>query len=118
MTADPSLKSQKLKAGTLKRIFTYATQYKKHITLFLATVIIDAILIVTTPLLLRKLIDQGVIPKNGALITQLALLVGGLAVLDALFNMEKVSSMTFAANSSHMCSVNPLHSSPVRRLVP
>jgi ATP-binding cassette subfamily B protein len=87
MTADPSLKSQKLKAGTLKRIFTYATQYKKHITLFLATVIIDAILIVTTPLLLRKLIDQGVIPKNGALITQLALLVGGLAVLDALFNI-------------------------------
>ncbi len=87
MTADPSVKSQKLKAGTLKRIFTYATPYKKHIIFFLATVIIDAVLIVTTPLLLRKLIDEGVIPKNSILITQLALLVGGLAVLDALFNI-------------------------------
>jgi len=87
MTADPSLKAQKLKAGTLKRIFTYATPYKKQIIFFLITVVIDAILIISTPLLLRKLIDQGVIPKNGTLITQLALLVGGLAVLDALFNI-------------------------------
>jgi len=87
MTADPSLKSQKLKQGTLRRIFTYATPYKKQIIFFLATVVVDAVLIVTTPLLLRKLIDQGVIPKNGTLITQLALLVGGLAVLDALFNI-------------------------------
>jgi ATP-binding cassette subfamily B protein len=87
MTADPSVKSQKLKAGTLKRIFGYAAPYKKQIAFFLATVVIDAILIVTTPLLLRKLIDQGVIPKNSALITQLALLVGGLAILDALFNI-------------------------------
>ena len=87
MTADPSVKTQKLKAGTLKRIFTYAGPYKKQIAFFLVTVVIDAILIVTTPLLLRKLIDQGVIPKNSTLITQLALLVGGLAVLDALFNI-------------------------------
>jgi ATP-binding cassette subfamily B protein len=87
MTADPSVKSQKLKAGTLKRILTYAIPYKKQITFFLITVVIDAVLIITTPLLLRKLIDQGVIPKNSSLITQLALLVGGLAVLDALFNI-------------------------------
>lgn len=87
MTADPSVKSQKLKAGTLKRILTYAIPYKKQITFFLITVVIDAVLIITTPLLLRKLIDEGVIPKNSSLITQLALLVGGLAVLDALFNI-------------------------------
>lgn len=87
MTADPSVKSQKLKEGTLGRIFTYAIPYKKHIVFFLITVVIDAILIISTPLLLRKLIDQGVIPKNGTLITQLALLVGALAVLDALFNI-------------------------------
>ena len=87
MTADPSVKSQKLKAGTLKRILTYAIAYKKQISFFLITVVIDAVLIITTPLLLRKLIDEGVIPKNSSLITQLALLVGGLAVLDALFNI-------------------------------
>jgi ATP-binding cassette subfamily B protein len=87
MTADQSVKSQKLKEGTLRRIASYAKPYKKYIAFFLATVVIDALLIVSTPLLLRKLIDDGVIPKNGALITELALLVGFLAVLDAAFNI-------------------------------
>ena len=87
MTADQSVKSQRLKPGTLARIATYAKPYKKYISLFLVTVIIDALLIVSTPLLLRKLIDDGVIPKNGALITELALLVGLLAVVDAAFNI-------------------------------
>jgi ATP-binding cassette subfamily B protein len=87
MTADQSVKSQRLKPGTLTRIATYAKPYKKYISLFLFTVIIDALLIVSTPLLLRKLIDEGVIPKNGELITQLALLVGLLAVVDVGFNI-------------------------------
>ena len=87
MTADQSVKSQRLKPGTLTRIATYAKPYKKYISLFLVTVIIDALLIVSTPLLLRKLIDDGVIPKNGALITELAFLVGLLAIVDAAFNI-------------------------------
>ena len=87
MTADPSVKSQKLKPGTLKRIIGYAAPYKKQIFFFLITVIIDAILIISTPLILRKLIDDAVIPKNAALVTQLALAVGGLAILDAVFNV-------------------------------
>jgi ATP-binding cassette subfamily B protein len=54
---------------------------------FLATVVVDAFLIVSTPLLLRKLIDDGVLPKDSALVTQLALAVGGLAILDAVMNV-------------------------------
>ena len=87
MTADQSVKSVKLKEGTLARIATYAQQYKAYIALFLVTVVIDAVLIVSTPLLLRKLIDDGVIPGNSALITDLALIVGALAVVDALVNI-------------------------------
>jgi len=87
MTADPSVKSQKLKPGTIKRIFTYGAPYKSHILIFLATVVIEALLIISTPLLLRELIDKGVIPKDPALVTKLALLVGLLAVVDALFNI-------------------------------
>ena len=87
MTADPSVKEQKLKAGTVKRIFGFAKPYRLYLSIFLFTVVIDAFLIVATPLLLRKLIDDGVIPKNGALITQLALIVGLLAVADALMSI-------------------------------
>lgn len=87
MTADSSVKSQKLKKGTFKRIMGYAAKYRRYISFFLATVVIDAVLIVTTPLLLRKLIDDGVIPKDGPLVTKLALLVALLAIADAAFNI-------------------------------
>ena len=71
MTADPSVKAQKLKPGTVKRIFTFAKPYRLSIWIFLFTVVVDAVLIVATPLLLRQLIDKGVIPKDGALVTKL-----------------------------------------------
>ena len=87
MTADPSVKEQKLKPGTVKRIFRFALPYRTNIMIFLATVIVDAALVVATPLLLKQLIDDGVIPKDGAVITRLAVLVGLLAIADAGFNM-------------------------------
>ena len=87
MTADPSVKQQKLKAGTVKRIFTFAKPYRLSIWIFLFTVVIDAALIVATPLLLRDLIDKGVIPKDGALVTRLAVLVGLIAIADAAMSM-------------------------------
>lgn len=87
MTADPSVKNQKLKPGTVKRIASFATPYKKHIIIFLITVVIEALLIITSPLLLRQLIDDGVIPKNGALVTKLALAVAFIAIFDALISI-------------------------------
>ena len=87
MTADPSVKEQKLKPGTVKRIFRFALPYRTNIIIFLATVIVDAALVVATPLLLKQLIDDGVIPKDGAVITRLAVLVGLLAIADAGFSM-------------------------------
>lgn len=83
MTADQSVKEIKLKPGTVKRILTFARPYRKAILIFLGTVVVDAGLIVTTPLLLLRLIDDGVIPKNGDLITKLAVIVGLLAIADA-----------------------------------
>jgi ATP-binding cassette subfamily B protein len=87
MTADPSVKQQKLKAGTIKRIFNFANPYRMYLSIFLFTVVIDAFLVVATPLILRKLIDDGVIPKNGPLITELAFLVGVLAIADAVMSI-------------------------------
>ncbi len=87
MTADPSVKNQKLKPGTVKRIVSYAKPYKTYITIFLITVVIEAFLIVTSPLLLRELIDKGVIPKDGALVTKLALAVTFIAIFDSLISI-------------------------------
>jgi ATP-binding cassette subfamily B protein len=87
MTADPSVKEQKLKPGTVKRIFSFARPYRNNIIIYLATVVVDAGLIVATPLLLKRLIDEGVIPKDPSVVTNLAILVGLIAIADAAFNM-------------------------------
>ena len=87
LTADSSVKDQKLRPGTVKRIASYAVAYKSALIFFLITVVIDAVLVITSPLLLKRLIDEGVIPGNPGLVTQLALFVGLIAILDALFSM-------------------------------
>ncbi|NDI24567.1 MAG: ABC transporter ATP-binding protein [Actinobacteria bacterium] len=87
MTADPSVKDQKLKPGTVKRIASYAGPYQKWLILFLITVVIDAVLVVASPLLIKRLIDDGVVPGNSQLVTTLALAVGGIALADAIFSM-------------------------------
>lgn len=85
--SDRSVKDQKLKAGTFKRIVGFATPYKKQLIIFLLMVIVDALLTVATPLLLKELIDKGVVPHNGRVVTQLALVVAIFALFDALTNL-------------------------------
>ncbi|NDA81239.1 MAG: ABC transporter ATP-binding protein [Actinobacteria bacterium] len=87
MTQDQSVKNIKLKPGTLARIVSFARPYKRAVVLFLATVILDAVLVITTPLLLSRLIDDGVIPKNGSVVTIIAFTIAALAILDAVMNI-------------------------------
>jgi ATP-binding cassette subfamily B protein len=87
LSSDQSVKSAKLKPGTLKRIFAYAIPYKSTFVLFLFCLIADAFLTIATPLLLRDLIDKGVIPKDRALVTTMAIAVAVLAILTAAVNI-------------------------------
>lgn len=87
LTADQSVKNQKLKPGTFKRIVGFAAPYKVSLSFFMITVVIDAFLIIATPLLLKQIIDEGVIPGNSSLVTKLAAAVALIAILDALFSM-------------------------------
>ncbi len=86
-STDQSVKDQKLKAGTFKRIVGFAKPYKKQLIIFLAMVVLDAILTVASPLILKQLIDKGVVPHNGRVVTQLALLVALFALFDAGINL-------------------------------
>ena len=87
LSSDQSVKNAKLRPGTLKRIFTYAIPYKSTFALFLFCLIADAVLTVATPLLLRELIDQGVIPKDRTVVTTMAVAVAVLAILTAVINI-------------------------------
>lgn len=87
LSSDQSVKNAKLRPGTLKRIFTYAIPYKSTFFLFLFCLVADAVLTVATPLLLRELIDQGVIPKDRTVVTTMAVAVAILAILTAVINI-------------------------------
>jgi len=87
LSSDQSVKNVKLRPGTLKRIFSYAVPYKSTFVLFLFCLVADAVLTVATPLLLRELIDEGVIPKNRTVVTTMAIAVAVLAILTAVINI-------------------------------
>jgi ATP-binding cassette, subfamily B, bacterial len=80
---DESVVSHKLAPGTFRRIVGFAKPYRRQIALFLLLVIFDAILVIVTPLLLRKIIDDGVIPKDQSVVITYAGIAAVVAVVDA-----------------------------------
>lgn len=84
---DQSVKDVKLQRGTFARILAFARPFRFLLSFFLLTVVIDALLTVASPLILKDLVDKGVIPKNGRVVLELAILVGVLAIVDAVTNL-------------------------------
>lgn len=83
LTQDKSIRDHRLTPGTGRRVLAYAGAYKKQIAIFLALTVVDSLLVVASPLLLQRLIDNGVIPGNAQLVIGLAIIVAALAVADA-----------------------------------
>ena len=87
MRMDPSVTKQKLRPGTVKRILGYARPYRWQLTVFLLATAADAALTVVNPLLLRDLIDHGIIARDMAVVVWVAVTVAGVAVFDALLGV-------------------------------
>src|SRR5690349_6440963 len=84
---DRSVTQRKLAPGTFRRIIKFAAPYRRELTIFLALILFDALIMVVNPLILRRIIDQGVGKGDTGLVTRLAMLVAGLAVVDAAINL-------------------------------
>jgi ATP-binding cassette subfamily B protein len=80
---DPKVTERRLAPGTWRRILGYARPYRRLISGFLALVVLDAALVVLTPLLFKQIVDNGVTPGNRRVVVTIALVVAGIAVLDA-----------------------------------
>jgi len=75
MHRDPSVAQHKLTKGTARRIVAFARPFRRQIALFLVTVVIDALLVVATPLLVKRIIDVGLPNGDRGLIVQAALIM-------------------------------------------
>jgi ATP-binding cassette subfamily B protein len=82
---DKSVTKHKIAPGVIKRILRFAKPYRKLLYVFLAIVVLDAAIGAINPLILREIINNGIIGHHRSLIIDLALLVGGLAIIDAVF---------------------------------
>jgi ATP-binding cassette subfamily B protein len=84
---DPSVTKQKLKPGTIKRIAGYARPYRGKLVMYLIATAVDAAITVVNPLLLRELIDRGIIGRSQGVILAVALTVAGVAIFDAFLSV-------------------------------
>jgi ATP-binding cassette subfamily B protein len=80
---DQSVIHQELSPGIVKRIARFAAPYRRMLVVFLALIIIDAVIGAANPLIYRAIIDTGIAHHRTRLIVGLALVVGGLALADA-----------------------------------
>ncbi|MEU8268401.1 ABC transporter ATP-binding protein [Sphaerisporangium sp. NPDC049002] len=80
---DSSVTKERLTPGTVPRIARYAKPYRWQIAAFLGLVVLDATIVIANPLLLKSIIDQGIIPRRTDVVMTLALVIAGLALLDA-----------------------------------
>ncbi|MEU9889215.1 ABC transporter ATP-binding protein [Sphaerisporangium sp. NPDC051011] len=80
---DSSVTKERLTPGTVPRIARYARPYRWHIAAFLVLVVLDAAIVIANPLLLKAIIDQGIVPRRTDIVIWLSLMIAGLAVVDA-----------------------------------
>ncbi len=83
LSRDSSVKERRLAPGTTKRVLGYARPYKVQIAWFLGVVVIESMLVVAAPLLLKSLVDDGIYPKDAAVVIRLSLLVALIAIVGA-----------------------------------
>ncbi|MGY0541112.1 ABC transporter ATP-binding protein [Nocardioides sp. YJ-D4] len=87
LRADRTVLQRGLPKGTLKRVISYAGPHRALISAFLVFTVFDAALVVVTPLLTQRLIDDGVLEKNVSLVVWLAAAMALVAVIDMCFGI-------------------------------
>src|SRR6201985_834764 len=84
---DPSITRQKLKKGTIRRIATYARPYRLALAIFMVFTALDALITVVNPLLLREIIDQGILTRDEGIVIGIGVAVAGGALFDAFLGV-------------------------------
>jgi ATP-binding cassette subfamily B protein len=89
---DPSVVGVRLTPGTVRRVGRFAAPYKRELTVFLAIIVVDALVAVANPLIFKEVIDHGIgknPPATGStrIVLAMALLLVGLALFDAILGL-------------------------------
>ena len=80
---------QQVRPGTMRRVWLYLRRYRGQLGLLLGVTVVDSAILVVTPLILRLIIDDGILRHRESVIVALALAVAGLALVDVVAEYVK-----------------------------
>jgi ATP-binding cassette subfamily B protein len=86
-TRDKSVTEQRLSRGIVRRIATYARPYRLDLVIFLTLTALSAVIAVAVPLLLQRIIDDGILKSDMAVVLWVAGVVAALALLGAVLSV-------------------------------
>lgn len=87
LTRDRSVSQKKVNRALVRRILGYAGAYRGLIIAFLITLVFTSLLSVAQPLMIPRLVDDGIQQGNATVVTVMALIIALLAVLDAALGL-------------------------------
>jgi ATP-binding cassette subfamily B protein len=87
--SDRSVVRRSLPKGTGRRVLAFAQPYRRQLLIFLAIIVVDAVIAVTTPVLAGRVVNT--ITTHGAVrtVVVIASIIAGLAVFDAFLSFTQ-----------------------------
>ena len=87
LTRDRSVADKRVTRALVRRIMGYARPYRTLIWIFLITLVGTSLLSVAQPLMIPRLVDDGIQQGNAKVVTVMALIIALLAILDAALGL-------------------------------
>ena len=87
LRSDRTAADRRLARGTVRRVLSYARPHRPRIVWFLLLTVVDAGLVVISPLLVQRIVDDGINGDDPQLVTVLALAMAAVAIFDSLLSI-------------------------------
>ncbi len=87
MRTDREAGKARIEKGTVRRVLGFAAPHKKPIGFFLVVTVLDSMLVVVNPLLIKRIVDDGIRGGDSGLVTVLALLMVAAALVGAVLTV-------------------------------
>ncbi len=84
LRSDRSVVNNRLDRGTVRRVIGFARPHRGLISVFLGLTVVDAAMVVVIPLLVQRIVDDGILQGDNALVAWLALAMAGVALVSAV----------------------------------
>lgn len=84
---DPSVRSHKVGRQTARRVLGYGRPFLRDMAAYLLLAVLSGLVVTVVPLLLQRIIDDGVVPQVREVVIRLGIVVAVLAVADTVLTV-------------------------------